>query len=155
MEGLVMTIPNFDDVFGSRFVNAADLSGAVTVIIEKIDTEDFARPGEAEKRRAILFFRGRKKGLVLNKTNAIAIASSFGKNMKEWIGRGIVLKPEMTLFGGKQTPCIRVYPLEGEGEVNGEPMPTPPRKAAAAKPEPKLKPPEPEPEEIVDDEIPW
>jgi len=75
--------------------------------------------------------------------------------MKEWIGHGIVLKPEMTLFGGKQTPCIRVYPLEGEGEVNGEPMPTPPRKAAAAKPEPKLKQPEPEPEEIVDDEIPW
>src|SRR5215203_5326586 len=54
---------------------------------------------------------------MLNKTNAIAIASSFGKNMKEWIGHGIVLKPEMTLFGGKQTPCIRVYPLEGEGEV--------------------------------------
>ena len=112
-----MSIPNFDEVFGSRFVNAADLSGPVTVIIEKIDAEDFARPGEAEKRRAILYFRGRKKGLVLNKTNAIAIASSFGKNMKEWIGHGIVLKPEMTLFGGKQTPCIRVYPLEGEGEV--------------------------------------
>jgi len=39
-----MSIPNFDEVFGSRFVNAADLSGPVTVIIEKIDAEDLARP---------------------------------------------------------------------------------------------------------------
>ena len=75
--------------------------------------------------------------------------------MKEWIGHGIVLKPEMTLFGGKQTPCIRVYPLRGRGRGQRRPMPTPPRKAAAAKPEPKLKQPEPEPVEIVDDEIPW
>src|SRR5215203_2096846 len=68
---VLLSIPNFDEVFGSRFVNAADLSGPVTVIMEKIDAEDLARPGEAEKRRAILYFRGRKKGLVLKMTWAL------------------------------------------------------------------------------------
>lgn len=143
-----MTTPVFDEVFGSRFVTAADLTGPVTAVIDKIDAEDFARPGEPEKRRAILYFRGRKKGLVLNKTNAYSIASTCGKNMTEWVGQRIQLKPETTLFGGKQTPCIRVYPLEGEADIE----PAQPRRAAA-KPEPK---PKPEPAaEILDDDIPW
>jgi hypothetical protein len=134
---------NFDDYFGSRFVSAADLQAPTIVTIEKVDGEDFARPGEPAKRKPVLYFRGRQKALVLNKVNAFALAAAHGKDMSRWIGARIQLRPETTTFGGKPTPCIRTYPVSGEvnGHVLVEQAPPPAKKGPA--------------EELVDEEIPW
>ena len=134
---------NFGDYFGSRFVSAADLQAPTTVTIERIDSEDFARPGEPARRKPVLHFRGRQKALVLNKVNAYALAATHGKDMSKWVGASIQLKPETTTFGGKPTPCIRTYPVSGE--VNGHVLvqQAPPAKKAPAA------------EQLIDDEIPW
>jgi hypothetical protein len=132
-----------DDFYSSRFVSAADLKAAETVVIEKVENEDFSKPGEPSKPKPVLYFKGKSKGLVLNKTNSSALADTLGKDMSKWIGIRIQLRPERTTYGGKPTPCIRTYHVEGE--VNGRPVAAP---AAARKPEPEAAP-------IVDDDIPW
>ena len=138
-----MASTKFDDYFGSRFVSAADLPAAATVTIEKIDDEDFAKPGEPAKRKPVLYFKGRQKALVLNKVNALQLAATHGKDMAKWVGAKILLKPETTVFNGKSTPCIRTYAVTGE--VNGQLVmgnaPPPPKAAPAT--------------EVIDDEIPW
>ena len=48
------------------------------------------------------------KGLVLNKTNAAAIAKTHGDDSDEWIGQAIELYPAVTQFNGNTVDCIRV-----------------------------------------------
>lgn len=54
---------DFDDLYGTRFLSAAEVKKPVTAIIERIDEESFARPGEATRTKKVLYVRGGKKGI--------------------------------------------------------------------------------------------
>jgi hypothetical protein len=118
---------NYDDVYGSRFLAATDLKAPVTVTIEKIDYEQFARPGELPRTKAVVYFKNASKPMVLNKTNASTLASAFGKNFANWVGKRATIKTEPTLFGGKKTLGLRLYPLNGPDRpapaITSEPPP--------------------------------
>jgi hypothetical protein len=90
--------------------------------------------------KPVVYFRGKEKGVVLNKTNSNMIATLTGsRDTDDWAGCQIRLYATTTEFGGETVECIRVKGVGG--------------KPAAAKPKPK---PEPEPlEEVMDDEIPF
>jgi hypothetical protein len=65
---------NINDAFPSKYLKANDLKGnRVTVTMSHVDYETIA-----EERKAVLFFRGKEKGLVLNKTNASMIVELTG-----------------------------------------------------------------------------
>ena len=51
---------------------------------------------------------GQDKALVLNKTNAKAIAALYGKKVSAWTGKRIVLVPAMVDFKGDTVEAIRV-----------------------------------------------
>jgi len=90
--------------FPSKYLKAADLNGReVTVTIEDCQMEKLG-----EDTRPVLYFRGKDKGLVLNKTNAGMIADSYGDDSDGWTGQPIVIYPDKTLFQGQMTPCLRV-----------------------------------------------
>lgn len=46
--------------------------------------------------------------LLLNKTNAKAIARLYGNNPSAWVGKLITLFPSQTSVGGEDVDCIRV-----------------------------------------------
>lgn len=55
-----------------------------------------------------LFFDGKEKGLVLNKTNATLIAEQHGQDMDGWRGKEISIYPTMVDYSGERVEAIRV-----------------------------------------------
>ena len=57
---------------------------------------------------------GKPKGVVLNKTNAKAVAALYGDESSRWIGKKIKLVTVWTDFQGKPVQAIRVIPPMGD-----------------------------------------
>src|SRR5262245_21906395 len=121
-------------VFTSDTLKAADLQGReVTGVIGTVEAKQFN-----DGNKLLLTFQGKKKSLVVNKTNANRIAYLYGTNTDGWIGREIVLFADLVDFQGKTVETIRVKPPANRA--------APPRKPA---------PPPAEPVEDLDDSIPF
>ncbi len=100
------------DVFTNKYLNAENLSGhTVTVTIECTNMEDITNPqtGKTEK-KAVTYFRGKEKGLVINQINWDSIVTMYGEESDGWPGRQITLFATTTPFGNKIVPCIRIKP---------------------------------------------
>ena len=94
-------------LFPSRFLRADALDDhEVQCVIAEVQVEDVSRDGS--DRKPVLYFEGKEKGLVMNKTNSMVIASSYGDDTDGWRGKPVVLYPTKTQFQGKLVPCIRV-----------------------------------------------
>lgn len=92
------------NIFPSKYIKAADLQGReVTVTIDRAEIETLG-----EDRKLILYFRGKEKGLVTNRTNADRIAHLYGTNTDNWLGKEILLFCDMVNFQGKAMEAIRV-----------------------------------------------
>lgn len=119
------------EAFPGQYLKAADLRGhRVQVVIESVEMEDIG--GD---QKPVVHFKGKDRGLVLNKTNANAIWGMTGTDdTDEWNGVSVVLFPSKTDFQGKRVDCIRIDP---------------PDKTARRRPEQTK--PAPEPELIEDD----
>lgn len=100
----------------SKWLKAGDLNKKkVRVTIEKAEVVEFK---DGSKKLAVLF-RGKEKGLVLNKTNAQLIAEQYGGDLGGWPGKEIAIYPTTTDFGGERVDCIRVeqyIPEASEGD---------------------------------------
>jgi len=131
---------NINDTFPSKHLKASDLKGAIVpVTISHLEIEEI---GQKKDKKPVLYFAGKDKGLVLNKTNSKRIADLLGSpETDDWAGQKIALYPSETEFQGDTVECIRVKAALGK---NG------------AKPKPQ---PEPEPEQTYagesDDDIPF
>lgn len=96
---------NINDVFPSKFLRAADLGHATPVVT--IDRAPIEVVGE--DRRIVVYFTGKDKGLVLNKTNANAIADIVGsEDTDDWSGKRIKLVKAKVDYQGKRVDAIRV-----------------------------------------------
>jgi hypothetical protein len=92
------------DAFPSNYLKATDLQGrAVTVKIDRTEMEKIG-----DDRKLILYFIGKDKGMVLNKTNANNIAYIYGDDTDMWHGNEITLFEAMVDFQGKTVPAIRI-----------------------------------------------
>lgn len=103
-------MPDINDAFPSNYLKASDLGDDnVLVTIDVVKFEEFDGDNGEKERRPIVYFRGKKKGLVLNKTNARKIADLLQEsNTDRWNGGQIKLYATETTFQGRATPCIRV-----------------------------------------------
>jgi len=106
--------------FPGNYLKAADLQGKrVQVTIERVEMEDIG--GD---QKPVLHFRGKDRGLVLNKTNANAVWGINGSDdTDDWSGTTIVLYPSKTDFQGKRVDCIRVDPPHAEQVRRPQPPP--------------------------------
>ena len=94
--------------FPSRYLKAADLDERKVLLrMSHVEMEDVAGTGP-DSTKPVLYFKGKKKGLVLNVTNARTIASAYGDDTDAWEDRQIELYPTETEFQGKVVPCLRV-----------------------------------------------
>jgi hypothetical protein len=89
--------------FPSKYLKAADLQDKqVNAVMSHVTMETIG-----DDNRPVLYFQGKEKGLVLNKTNGNTLAYAFGDDTDEWRGGEIVLFPTMVDFQGKTTAAIR------------------------------------------------
>ena len=90
--------------FPSKYLKADDLMGReVRVTIARVEREKMG-----DDFKPVVYFNDKKKGVVLNKTNAFTIANAYGDESTDWFGNDIILFSVMTEYGGKTTPAIRV-----------------------------------------------
>lgn len=105
------------EVFPSKYIKAADLNGrTVRVTIERYAIEDIGQ-GAQQERKLVLFFRGKEKGLVLNKTNATNIELMHGPDIEDWAGCDVNLFTAMVDFQGRSVEAVRVKPVRAAQRV--------------------------------------
>jgi len=111
---------NINSAFPSKFLAAADLNDrAVNVTISGVKMEGV---GQAQEQKPVVYFQGKKKGLVLNKTNTKRIIGLVGSaETKEWIGKGIQIFPTETEYQGETVDCIRVRAVKAETPADDAP----------------------------------
>jgi len=137
-----------DSAFPSTYLKAADLMGRnASVVMNYVKMEDIG--GD---HKPILYFVGKEKGLVLNKTNSNNISAIYGWETDEWSGKPVVLYPTMVDFQGKSVEAIRV---KGPQAGNGHARPAPQLQQHPYAP-PVYDPPAPSHgADLTDDEIPF
>jgi hypothetical protein len=144
-----------EETYEGHFLDALDLPEGVLVPVEiEAIVEPFAEKDAAGKpiKQAIVAFKGKKKRLILNKTNWRNLKAMFGRDHLQWIGQTITIQRRYLeaskAFGVQNTMAIRVVPpvgtpiLRSAAAYMGQPKPygqTRPKKQEA--------PPEPPPAE--------
>ncbi len=97
---------NMNDAFPSKYLKAADLKGQrVRVTMEDVNMASF---DSGDEPKPCVVFRGKKKGLVLNKTNSNTIVDIYGPDTDAWFGKDITIYPTTTEYQGRMADCIRV-----------------------------------------------
>ncbi len=102
----------------STWLKADDLKNKEhKAVIDKITIQEVKDDKGKPVNKLDVSFVGKDKSLLLNKTNATAIAKGYGDDFSEWQGKEIIMYPTVTDFGGQTVDCIRVrVPLETAGE---------------------------------------
>ncbi len=106
-------MPSIQSAFPSTYLRTVDLGNhKVEVTISHLKLEDVGNDGE---RKPVLYFQGKDKGVVLNKTRAAAVSEIAGTDdYGKWPGVKIVLSAATTMFKGKTTPCIGISAPTGQ-----------------------------------------
>lgn len=84
-----------------------------TLTIERVEggevtTIEGGKPGK--RRMPMVHFRGAKKPLGLNTTNARTIEALYGADVEAWAGKSVTLYPTTTTFGRETVACVRIRP---------------------------------------------
>lgn len=131
---------NINEAFPSNYLKASDLKGAQPVVL--IDRVEFEPVGRDKEMKPIVYFDGKEKGLVLNKTNAKTIINLTGSaETEDWNGFALRLYATHVEFAGESVEAIRIKAAPASGH------------APAARRRPVE--PEPEPPSIDDSDIPF
>lgn len=140
--------------FPSKYLKAADLQGReCRVTIDHCQEEQVGR--DASDQQPVLYFVGKEKGLVLNKTNAGNIADHYGDEMTDWTGYDIILFQAMVDYQGRTVPAIRVKVPRINEPAARKTAPRTGRAAAQAPHHDEMNPPPHSMAEALDDEIPF
>lgn len=99
---------NINAAFPSKYLKAANIPEGQTakVRIDRIEKEDVS--GKGEEPKPVLYFVGKDKGMVLNKTNARVIEAAYGAETDDWAGKPLEIYSGETSFAGDMVPCLRV-----------------------------------------------
>lgn len=94
--------------FDYRFLAGDELKGEIEMEIASVETDTVEDKGK-KKKVTVIRFKGAKKGVVLNKTNAKRIAAKAGyPDVEKWVGVKITLYPELVSAFGTTTLAVRV-----------------------------------------------
>jgi hypothetical protein len=133
--------PNINDVFPTKYLKAHDLKGHEPVVtIERVEFEPVGRTREM---KPVVYFAGKEKGIVLNKTNANKIIEISGSGMtEEWPGTAVKLYTAEADYGGESYDVVRIKSPNGKSRIHMTPAAPPPKPkpapAHALTPDPEL-----------------
>ena len=120
---------DINKAFPGQFLRSEDLgTNRPVVTIDRVELEKIG-----DEHKPILYFQGKERGLVLNKTNSAMIQELLGSpETEEWSGQRVRLYVTKVDFQGKRVSAIRIESA--------------PRGASAPPPKP-----EPEPDFVASD----
>jgi len=111
---------NINDAFPSHYLKASDLGDAQPVV--SIDRVEIEAVGRDKEMKPVVYFVGKEKGIVLNKTNSKKIAQiASSPDTDDWRGVKVTLYATETEFGGETVECIRIKQPKG-GEFKSRPV---------------------------------
>jgi hypothetical protein len=111
----------YDDFHSSRFISAADLAGTSHIVqIAKIEREQL----QDGKVKPAIYFAGRQKALLCNKTNWGTLGAALGKDLNAWVGRSIELFAMPCQGPSGMTQGVRVRVVE-QPQAQPQPQPAP------------------------------
>jgi hypothetical protein len=114
---------NIESAFPSKWLKAADLQGrTIRVTIRTVLMEAV---GGGSDQKPILYFQGKERGVVLNRTNAVMIAHYYGQDTDQWPGREVELYTETVPFQGRMVSALRVRVPSGAPAPVRAPDPPP------------------------------
>lgn len=115
---------NINDVFPSKYLRAADLGTSTPIVtIERVAIEVIKSQERGDERKIVVYFAGKEKGLVCNKTNANAISDIVGsEDTDHWTKHRIKLIKTKVDYQGRRVDAIRIE----EVPRTGAPVPPPP-----------------------------
>ena len=98
-------MPTISELFPGKYLKAADLKGREPiVIVDRVVLEDLG-----DERKAVVYFKDKERGVVLNKTNASMLAELAGDDDTDnWAGTELKLYVAQVEFQGKRVPAIRI-----------------------------------------------
>lgn len=100
-------MPSYKETYSSdsKFLKVDDLQKKrVALTILNVEQQTIG-----EQKKLVLSFRETDKTLVLNVTNARMLEMlTDSDNTDDWLDLRIVLRPDITSYNGKPTPCIRI-----------------------------------------------
>jgi len=110
---------NINQAFPSKYLRAADLQDRAHVLtITRCIIEDVGGEGNSEH-KPVVYFKETDKGIVLNKTNAMAVEYAHGPETDNWIDKQIEAFPDTVLFQNRMVPCIRLRkPMPAAGAAS-------------------------------------
>jgi len=116
---------NVNDAFPSKYLKASDLQGSQPVVT--IDRVGFEAVGKEREMKPVVYFAGKDKGVVLNKTNSKMIAKLVGSfETNDWTGFKIRLYSADVEFQGEMVESIRVKAAGANGAGRPRTQATPP-----------------------------
>lgn len=95
---------NINDAFPSKYLKAADLGGKK----HKVQVQQVTNEQMGKDSKPVVYFFGKTKGLVLNKTKAMVLGEFFGPETDNWKGREFFIYPTKTQMEGKIVDAIGV-----------------------------------------------
>ena len=104
---------DFRTLFDRDYIGAFDLQGRdVTVTITKVIGGELTAVGGRKSRKPILYFAGKERGMICNKTNAKTVAALYGNFTEGWLDKRITLFVSQTRdpSTGGDIECLRVRP---------------------------------------------
>jgi hypothetical protein len=103
---------NINDLYPSKYVKADDLAGQrIRVRIMSVTVEEIAD----KEHKPVMRFIGKDKGMVLNKTNAMACAGMWGDDTISWQGQDAELMASPVMYQGKQVMGLQLLPMQPVG----------------------------------------
>lgn len=97
------------DTFTSKHLKASDLQGRqVTVSIDYVQQEKVG-----DDMKMVMYFVGKEKGMVLNKTNSMTIAERYGDETDHWRDKPLLLISMKVEYQGKMVDGLRVLIPQG------------------------------------------
>jgi hypothetical protein len=108
------------EAFPGKYLKAGDLpeDTPVTVRMDRVEMEDVSGKGKKEM-KPVLFFIGKEKGVVLNKTNTNTISAAYGDDSENWHGKPIQIFRTETEYAGERVDCIRMRVPKSAPSQNG------------------------------------
>jgi len=89
--------------FPSQYLKASDLQGReIRVTMARVEREKIGTDS-----KLVLYFKGKEKGLVLNKTNAGTISDAYGDDTDDWFDNPLILFSVKTDYQGKVVDATR------------------------------------------------
>jgi hypothetical protein len=114
-------MPDYMTMFDSKYIGAWDLVGRdVVVTISKVQGTTIVGEGGKTDKKPMVWFEGKEKSMVFNKTNCAIVSGMYGRDTKDWVGKRITIYPTQTQVGKETKDCIRVRPVPPRDEPKGK-----------------------------------